>query len=50
LEAARERGHNFAVLSAQTHAIAFYRRFRFIEEGDPYDDAGIPHVTMRRAL
>jgi predicted GNAT family N-acyltransferase len=50
LQAARERGHACAVLSAQTHAIAFYRRFGFFEEGEPYDDAGIPHITMRRTL
>jgi predicted GNAT family N-acyltransferase len=50
LQAARERGFNEAVLSAQTHAMAFYRRLGFAEEGEPYDDAGIAHVTMRRRL
>jgi len=50
MHAARERGHAQAVLSAQTHAMAFYRRFGFVAEGEPYDDAGIPHITMRRTL
>ena len=35
------------VLSAQTHAIDFYARFGFVAEGEDYDDAGIPHRTMR---
>ncbi|MFN7570738.1 MAG: GNAT family N-acetyltransferase [Betaproteobacteria bacterium] len=50
VEAARERGHAEAVLSAQTHAIPFYRRHGFVEEGEVYDDAGIPHRQMRRRL
>lgn len=50
MRAARERGHAQAALSAQTHAIAFYRRFGFVEEGEPYDDAGIAHIAMRTAL
>jgi len=35
-------------LSAQTHAIKFYTRSGFVEEGDIYDDCGIPHITMRK--
>jgi predicted GNAT family N-acyltransferase len=35
------------VLSAQTHAVAFYGRFGFEPEGPEYFDAGIPHRTMR---
>jgi len=35
------------LLSAQTHAIAFYERFGFVAEGEAYDDAGIPHRMMR---
>jgi predicted GNAT family N-acyltransferase len=50
IEAARVRGHAEVLLSAQTHAIPFYRRHGFAEEGEPYDDAGIPHVLMRRRL
>jgi predicted GNAT family N-acyltransferase len=47
MQAARRRGDRAVVLSAQTHAIPFYRRFGFVAEGDDYDDAGIPHRQMR---
>lgn len=47
---ARRRGHAQAVLSAQTHAVDFYRKHGYSVEGDPYDDAGIPHVNMCCAL
>jgi predicted GNAT family N-acyltransferase len=50
MEAARARGHGDVVLSAQTHAVPFYARLGFVAEGEVYDDAGIPHVDMRRAL
>ena len=46
--AARERGDREVALSAQTHAIGFYRRHGFSEEGKVYEDAGIPHQAMRR--
>ena len=48
--AARARGDREAVLSAQTHALDFYRKQGFVEEGAQYLDAGIPHQTMRRKL
>jgi predicted GNAT family N-acyltransferase len=38
------------VLNAQLHAVPFYARHGFAAEGDPFDDAGIAHVTMRRRL
>lgn len=47
MQAARARGDREVVLSAQTHAMPFYRRFGFVAEGDEYDDAGIPHRVMR---
>lgn len=50
IEAAAVRGDAEVVLSAQTHAVDFYRRHGFAEEGEIYDDAGIPHVRMRRNL
>lgn len=50
MDAARERGHREVVLNAQTHAAPFYRRLGFVEEGDVFDDAGIAHIAMRRAL
>ena len=50
MEAARARGDKEVVLSAQVHAMAFYRTHGFVEEGAEYMDAGIPHVDMRRRL
>lgn len=50
IAAARERGDREIVLEAQTHALGFYRRHGFAEEGDVYPDAGIPHQTMRMSI
>ena len=50
MQAARARGDREVALSAQTHAIPFYERFGFVADGEEYDDAGIPHRRMRRAL
>ncbi|TRD20623.1 GNAT family N-acetyltransferase [Palleronia caenipelagi] len=36
-----------AVLSAQISALGFYEALGFVAEGPIYDDAGIPHRTMR---
>jgi predicted GNAT family N-acyltransferase len=43
---ARRRGHARAVLSAQTHAVAFYRRHGYAVVSGEYMDCGIPHVDM----
>jgi len=37
-------------LHAQVSAIGFYRREGFTPEGEPYEEAGIPHQTMVRVL
>ena len=50
LEQARRRGDEEIVLSAQTHALGFYRRHGFTELGPEYEEAGIPHQLMRRSL
>ena len=50
VEEARRRGMPEVVLSAQTHAIGFYRRHGFTEQGEIFEEAGIPHQEMRRAL
>jgi predicted GNAT family N-acyltransferase len=47
---ARERGDQEVVLSAQTHALGFYRKHGFVGEGPEYPDCGIPHQDMRRKL
>jgi predicted GNAT family N-acyltransferase len=50
VEEARRRGFREVVLSAQTHALAFYRKHGFEPVGEAYEEAGIPHQEMRRAL
>lgn len=48
--AARARGDASVVLNAQAQAIPFYERHGFAVEGDPFEEAGIPHRTMRLQL
>ena len=48
-EAARA-GLAAVALNAQVHALAFYRRHGFVEHGDVFMEAGIPHRAMRRTL
>lgn len=48
-EAART-GLAKVALNAQVHALAFYRRHGFVEYGDVFMEAGIPHRAMRRTL
>ena len=50
MDVARERGDKEVVLSAQTHALEFYRKHGFVSEGPEYPDCGIPHRDMRRKL
>lgn len=48
--AARRRGERKIVLSAQVHAVEFYRRHGFQPEGEVYEEAGIAHQEMTRVL
>jgi predicted GNAT family N-acyltransferase len=50
VDAARQRGDGEVLLSAQTHALEFYRAAGFEAEGPVYEEAGIPHQVMRRTL
>lgn len=50
MDAARARGDREVVLSAQVHALGFYRRFGFVPEGAEYLEAGIVHQDMRRVF
>lgn len=47
LERAKERGQPQVALSAQIHAVPFYRAHGFVEEGSEYLEAGIRHQAMR---
>ena len=50
IDAAERRGDREIALSAQLHAVEFYRTHGFEPVGDIYEEAGIPHQTMVRAL
>ena len=50
LQSAKERGDLQVVLHAQTSAEAFYRRAGFVQNGPSFDEAGIAHVEMTKAL
>ena len=47
---ARKRGHKEVILSAQLQAAEFYRGAGFVAEGKVFEEAGILHQKMRRAL
>ena len=46
----RQRELKTAILNAQVHAIGFYEKLGYIEVSEPFQDAGIPHVTMSKRL
>ena len=50
VEAARQRGDREVVLSAQVHAVGFYRAHGFHCVGEVYQEAGIAHQAMVRSL
>lgn len=50
IDAAERRGDREIALSAQLHAVQFYRTHGFEPVGDIYEEAGIPHQAMVRAL
>ncbi len=47
---ARSRGERELMLYAQTSARDFYLRGGFTPHGEVFEEAGIPHLEMRRAL
>ena len=48
--AAHQRGDRAVTLHAQRTARDFYARLGFAPQGEPFEEAGIPHLTMSRAL
>jgi predicted GNAT family N-acyltransferase len=44
------RGFVEIVLHAQVTVAGFYRRLGYVEEGDLFEEAGIPHVSMRKKI
>jgi YbgC/YbaW family acyl-CoA thioester hydrolase len=49
IDAARQRGDREIRLHAQRSAEGFYRRAGFVGHGEPFVEAGIAHLEMRRA-
>ena len=49
-DAARARGDQHVLLHAQVQARAFYERAGYRIHGEPWMEAGIPHITMRRVF
>ncbi len=50
MQAAKARGDTSVLLHAQASAAPFYLRAGYSVEGAPFDEAGIPHLAMRRML
>jgi YbgC/YbaW family acyl-CoA thioester hydrolase len=50
ITAAAERGDHTVVAHAQLSAASFYRRFGFVEHGPHFEEAGVVHVEMVRAV
>ncbi len=50
MRAAAQRGDREVLLHAQRSAEGFYRQFGFLPQGEPFEEAGIPHIEMVRAL
>ncbi|HSI51227.1 MAG TPA: YbgC/FadM family acyl-CoA thioesterase [Ideonella sp.] len=50
MQAARQQGDHEVMLHAQTSAAAFYSRAGFTPRGPVFEEAGIQHVEMVRAL
>ena len=49
-EEARKRGHTEVVVTVPLQAADFYRSYGFVAEGKVFEEAGILHETMRKAL
>jgi predicted GNAT family N-acyltransferase len=50
MDLAAERGFNEVYLNAQVTATGFYERLGFRADGPEFDEVGIPHQRMRRAV
>jgi predicted GNAT family N-acyltransferase len=50
MEHARSRGRTKAILHAQVSAEGFYLKEGYLPIGEVFDEVGIPHRTMERAL
>ena len=46
LDYARTHDYKQVDVDAQTYAVPFYRNFDFVEQGEVFMDAGLPHIKM----
>jgi predicted GNAT family N-acyltransferase len=49
-EAAKERRFDHIFLHAQIQALPFYERLGYVTRGEPFEEAGIPHLMMIKTL
>ncbi|WP_124727756.1 GNAT family N-acetyltransferase [Staphylospora marina] len=47
---ARECGASLLVLNAQMQVVPFYEKLGYSRTGEPFEEAGIPHVKMSKRL
>jgi len=50
LDYARAHDYRLVDVDAQTYAVPFYHSFEFVEQGDAFMDAGLPHIKMQLKL
>lgn len=50
LDYARAHDYKQVDVDAQTQALPFYRSFGFVEQGEEFIDAGLPHIKMTLRL
>jgi predicted GNAT family N-acyltransferase len=50
LDYARTHDYKQVDVDAQTYAMPFYRSFGFVEQGEEFMDAGLPHIKMTLQL
>jgi len=50
LKLAQTKGASEVTLHAQQSAIGFYEKLGFQQEGEPFEEAGIPHIAMSKKL
>ena len=49
-EEARSQGYRSSVLHAQEYVTSFYASHGYVEHGDVFLEANIPHIEMRKEL
>jgi predicted GNAT family N-acyltransferase len=50
MQASAQRGDQQVMLHAQRSAEGFYKRLGFVPQGEPFEEAGMAHIEMVKAL